>query len=83
MADPAKLSVVTAQQKSHEALVKHLEHLAEEARAGQIEAVVTVAFRPDGTFGIWRYGHYSDLHIVGALEFAKHDIMKHNPGDES
>lgn len=70
------LSVVKSQrQECNSAAVELLRELLEMAEGGEIESLIVVAMRPDAKFLVKGSRSMSQLESVGALEFAKHDIM--------
>lgn len=56
-------------------VVKTLEELLQSAKNGEIESFVAVCVHPNGTFRTRSSGYKNSLEIVGALQFALHDII--------
>lgn len=59
-------------------LATTLRAIADEAERGEFTRVLVVKFRADHSFSVRLVGIGSDLAAVGALEFAKRDIIEKN-----
>lgn len=62
-------------------LIESMKDLLDQAERAEFVACVVVKIREDGKFQCHKYGVISDLKTVGALSFAKHDIMNANTPD--
>lgn len=78
MASKKVLELVSSQPTPNQTLVKDWREFLRRAESGEFVGAVTVALRDDGSFVIFKQGFCSDLHLLGAVEYAKFDIMRTN-----
>lgn len=60
-------------------LIESLKDCVDQAERAEFNCCVVLKIRDDGKFVVHRYGEISDLKLVGALNFAIHDIINQNP----
>ena len=77
MADTV-IKLVDKAPKDKLGLLALLEELTKQAKAGEFDEMLVVCFRSDGDFFTHGTGTKSYLHMVGALEFLKADVINSN-----
>lgn len=71
--EPIKL--VEHKPKDNASAIALLEEILLEAKAGIVQEVLIVSFRPDGKFKTDASERKSNLVTIGALEFLKQDLI--------
>lgn len=66
----------TPRKQAQDVLVKHAESILERARNGEIDALVTIEQRPDGTWMQHIVGSFTNNQMIAMLETTKWEFLE-------